>query len=542
MTTTTRTGLARRALLGAALALSLPLAACGSDSSGGGGPDPASAVPAKAPVYVEITVRPEGDLKDNALNVAGKLLATDDPEAELKKLLEDSGSSTDTADVNYDEDLKPWLGQRVGFFVTELKDSDVEGALVLQTTDTDKAKESLDREIREPAKSGEPAPKVTESQYNGETIAVSDDDDAQAVVDDFALVGSEGGVKAAIDTLKSDGGDLAGSDQYKKATGALGNEDESLGSLYVDIKAVVDQGVASGEFEKDQATALRQLSSATGFESVAAGLSVQENALRVDIASPVSKKQPDLGNPSEAVAGLPGDSWLALGIGDVQKVVEYQLDQLSTVTSLAGEGDVNTIIEQLNRQLRINIREDLLSWMGEGAIFVRGTNVADIGGALVVQTKDAAKAKEAIPTIQRLVRLFGQGEGVQVRPLTASGVDAGFTVVTEQFPLPVNVALAGDKFIVAVTDTALQAAINPDETLGDNADFKAATDALGDDIKPALYLGFKPIVALAEGFGVQDSPEYKQAKPTLDALRALAAGGNSEDDVNRQRLVLTLND
>jgi hypothetical protein len=531
MTTTTSTGLARRALLGAALALSLPLAACGSDSSGGGGPDPASAVPAKAPLYLEATVRPEGDLKDDTLSVAGKLLNTDDPEAEIKKFLQDSAADSDTADLNYDEDLKPWLGQRVGFFITELKGSDAEGSLVLQATDTDKAKETLNREIREPAKSGAPAPKVTESQYT-----------AQAVVDDFAIVGTESGVKASIDALQSDGGALADADQYKKATDALGDEDETLGALYVDVKSVIDQGVASGELEKDDATAVRQIFSASGFETVAAGLSVQENALRVDIASPVSKKQPDLGNPSEAVAQLPGDSWLALGVGDVEKVVEFQLDQLSTVTSLAGQGDVNTIIEQLNRQLRIDIREDLLSWMGEGAIFVRGTNLADIGGALVVQSKDPAKTKEAIPTIQRLVRLFGRGEGVRVRPLSADGVDAGFTVQTEQFPLPVNVALAGDKFIVAVTDTALQAAIKPNGTLGDNGDFKAAADALGDGIKPGMFLGFKPVVALAEGFGVQDDPSYKQAKPTLDALRALAAGGNSEDDVNRQRLVLTLND
>lgn len=543
MTTTTSTGRARRALLGAALALSLPLAACGgSDSTGGGGPDPATAVPAKAPVYIELTVRPEGDLKDNTLNIAGKLLNTEDPEAELKKLLQDTSSSSDTADLNYDEDLKPWLGERAGLFITELKDSDAEGSLVLQTTDADKAKELLNREIREPAKAGGPAPKVTESQYNGATIAVSDTDNAQTVVDDFAIVGTETGVKAAIDALKSDGGALADADQYKKATDALGDADETLGALYVDIKSIVDQGVASGELEKDEATAVRQVFSASGFETIAAGLSVQEDALRVDIASPVSKKQPDLGNPSEAVAQLPGDSWLALGIGDVQKVVEYQLDQLSTVTSLAGQGDVNTIIEQLNRQLRINIREDLLSWMGEGAIFVRGTNLADIGGALVVQTKDAAKAKEAMPTIQRLVRLFGRGEGVRTRPLNASGVDAGFTVLTEQAPLPINVALAGDKFIVAVTDTALQAAIKPQGTLGDNADFKAAADALGDGIKPGMYLGFKPVVTLAEGFGVQDDPSYKQAKPTLDALRALAAGGNSDDDVTRQRIVLSLND
>ncbi|MFA9271236.1 MAG: DUF3352 domain-containing protein [Baekduiaceae bacterium] len=536
------TSRARRALLGAALALSLPLAACGgSDSTGDGGPDPASAVPAKAPVYVEATVRPEGDLKDNTLQVAGKLLNSENPEEELQKFLQDAGTETDTGNFNYDEDLKPWLGQRVGLYFTELRDGDdAQGALVLQVTDADKAKESLSKAAREPEK-GEPAPSVSEKEYNGTSYEVTTDDTAQTVVDDLALVGTEAGVKASIDARKSDGGALADADAFKKATDALGDEDNSIGSLYVDVKATIDQAVASGEVEQDEATALRQVLGATGFTTVAAGLSVEENALRVDVASQSSKDVPDLGNPSEAVAELPGDSWLALGIGDIQKVVEYQLSQLSTVTALSGQADINTLIEQLNRQLKINIREDLLSWMGEGAAFVRGTNLADIGGALVVQSKDPAKTKASMETIENLVKLFG-GKNVRVTPLTAADVDAGFVVRTEQFPLPVNVALAGDKFIVAVTDPALQAAIKPAGTLGDNADFKAAADALGDGIKPSLYLGFRPVLDLVEGFGVGEDPDYKAAKPTLDQLRALAAGGNSDDDVTRQRLVLTLND
>ncbi|MGK2939080.1 MAG: DUF3352 domain-containing protein [Solirubrobacteraceae bacterium] len=540
--TISTTSRARRALLGAALALSLPLAACGgSDSVGDNGPDPASAVPAKAPVYLEATVRPEGDLKDNTLQVAGKLLNSENPEEELKKFLQDAGTETDTGNFNYDEDLEPWLGQRVGLYFTELREgNDAQGALVLQVTDADKAKESLSKAAREPEK-GEPAPSVSEKQHNGTSYEVTTDDTAQTVVDDLALVGTEAGVKASLDALKSDGGALADADAFKKTSDALGEEDESIGSLYVDVKSTIDQAVASGEVEKDQATALRQVLGASGFDTVAAGLSVEENALRVDIASPASKDIPNLGNPSEAVAALPGDSWLALGIGDIQKVVEYQLTQLSNVTALGGQADVNTLIEQLNRQLKINIREDLLAWMGEGAVFVRGTNLADIGGAIVVQSKDAAKTKASMETIERLVKLFG-GKNVTVSPLTASGVEAGFVVRTEQFPLPVNVALAGDKFIVAVTDPALQAAIKPAGTLGDNADFKAAADALGDGIKPSVYLGFRPVLDLVEGFGVGEDPDYKKAKPTLDQLRALAAGGNSDDDVSRQRLVLTLTD
>ncbi len=541
MTVRISTGLARRAVLGAALALSLPLAACGSDSSGGGGPDPATAVPAKAPMYLNVTVRPEGDLKDNTLEVAGKLLNTKDPQAEFKKLLTDAGSETNTAKLNYDEDLKPWLGQEIGLFFTKLSEGDdSQGALVLQTTDTGKAQDSLDKQLKQPSKPGQPTPTVKEIDYNGEKVQVASDDSAAAVVDDLALIGSVSGVKAAVDALKSDGGSLADSSTYKKAVGALADEDETIGSVYLDIQGTFDQVAASGELDKSEAVAARQALSASGFDSVAMGLSVEENALRVDVASPLKKAQPDLGDPSKTVASMPGDAWFAAGVGDIQKVVENQLNQLSTVTALGG-ADVNTLIEQLNRQLGTDIRGDLLAWMGEGAVFVRGTNLADIGGALVVQVKDTAKAKASLPTIQRLIKTFA-GQGVKIRPLSASGVDAGFTVQTEQIPLPINVALAGDKFIVAVTDTALAAAIKPTGTLADNAGFKDAADALGDGIQPGVYLGFRPVLDLVEGFGAAEDPDYKQVKPTLDQLQALAAGANSEDDISRQRIVLTLND
>lgn len=540
MTTRTSTGRARRALLGAALALALPLAACGSDSTGDAGPDPATAVPASAAVYVEATVRPEGDLREDTLKVAGKVLNTDKPEEQLQSLLRQAGGEFEIGSLDYQQDLEPWLGPRVGVFVTELRDDrDAQGAVVLAATDTDKAKESMDKAAREPAKAGAPAPKVATESYNGATLTLSDDDRATTVVDDFAILGSPDGVKAAVDAVSSDGTSLADADAFTQATDALGDEDELLGSLYVDVQAVIDQSVASGEVEKDDAAAARQVFASTGFSTVAAGLSVGDDALRVDVASQLTKAQPDLGNPSQAVAALPGDSWMALGIGDLQKVAEYQLSQLSTVTALGGNADINQLIEQLNRQLRIDIREDLLSWMGEGAAFVRGTSLVDIGGAIVVQVKDAAKAKAAMPDIERLVKELG-GRRLTLGPLSAPGVDAGFTVRTENFPLPINVALAGDRLVVAVTDPALQAAISPQGSLGDNDDFKAAAEALGDGIQPSVYVAFAPVLALVEGFGLGQDADFQRFKQAAEQLRALAAGGSSDDKTSRQRAVLTL--
>ena len=68
----------RAFLLALICVLSLVAAGCGSSTSSGGD-EPASAVPANAAFYADATVRPEGDLRDDALAAAGKILRTDDP-------------------------------------------------------------------------------------------------------------------------------------------------------------------------------------------------------------------------------------------------------------------------------------------------------------------------------------------------------------------------------------------------------------------------------------------------------------------------------
>jgi len=58
------------------------LAGCGSSSSSSGGStgaDPAKLVPAQAPIYIGATVRPDGQLGDDATAALKKLLQTDDP-------------------------------------------------------------------------------------------------------------------------------------------------------------------------------------------------------------------------------------------------------------------------------------------------------------------------------------------------------------------------------------------------------------------------------------------------------------------------------
>ena len=119
-------------------ALALLLTACGG-GGGAAGADPASAVPRDALFYMEATVSPEGELRADALDAAGKILRTSDPEAKLRELL------AEVDDFDYDRDVKPWLGDRAGMWVSaRLDENDEPGvALVVAVTDPEAAEESL---------------------------------------------------------------------------------------------------------------------------------------------------------------------------------------------------------------------------------------------------------------------------------------------------------------------------------------------------------------------------------------------------------------
>ena len=78
--------MSRAVLLALISVLCVAASGCGG-SPASGGDDPAGAVPANAAFYAEATVRPEGDLRDDALAAAGKILRTDDPQAEIDELV-----------------------------------------------------------------------------------------------------------------------------------------------------------------------------------------------------------------------------------------------------------------------------------------------------------------------------------------------------------------------------------------------------------------------------------------------------------------------
>src|SRR5215218_8190609 len=134
-----------RAVLLALASLSLAAAGCGGGTASGGG-DPASAVPANAAFYVDATVRPDGELREDALAAAAKVLRTSDPQGRIDELVAQVFADSEQPKLDYARDVKPWLGEKVALWAATSGGEDrFRGAIVASATDTDAAQAAIDR-------------------------------------------------------------------------------------------------------------------------------------------------------------------------------------------------------------------------------------------------------------------------------------------------------------------------------------------------------------------------------------------------------------
>lgn len=525
MLTSTLAPRARRAMLVVCAGLvAVGLAACGG-GGGSGDANPAEAVPGTAPLYVQATVRPDGDLKTNTENALKKILKTDDPGAEIVDSLE-----SDDGDVSFKDDVDPWLGDSAGMFFTSFSGTNPVGAAVIASKDNEKAQEFIDEQTKDGGQ---------DKSYN-DTDYRLDDGTAVGIVGDYVVAGTERGFRTVVDTVKGDGVEtMADNDEYNSALSKVG-EDDALGTVYVSTNGLVDALARSGGVPAETLNGVRQAIAQAGGRATVAKLGVTSNAIAVDsvtLGLKESANAPADGNAAAALAALPGDAWLGFGMSSIGERLRSTLQQFTQLGSVAGQ-DVSGQLEALQQQLGIDLEQDLLQWMGDGALFVRGTSIAEIGGALVVQTSDPQATKSAIHKIARLVPRLSPT--TEVGPISGiQGADDGMAITPDGSPFPILLVQGGDKFVVGLSKQAVEAALSPSTTLGDSASFKTAASALS-GVDPTFFFDVAPVLTLADGLGAGDDPDFAQARSYLQQFGSVAAGSKREGDTQRAKLVVTL--
>jgi len=501
-------------------------AACGG-AGGAADADPAKAVPAGTSIYLEGVVRPEGDQRDDVLDAAGKVLRTDDAERKIHELIDQGLKESDGPAMSYKDDIAPWLGEKAGVWVAAVNRPEPGYVVLVATKDTEKAQEAIDAGVKEDGG------KVKQRSYEDVDYQVDEDGVAAGIVGDFFTVGTEAEFKRTVKAV--DGDTLADDKRFKNTIDEL--DDDRLGLFYVDLKPVFEQALKADPQARQQYEQIRSIFPVDKLEPLAGALFADGDRIALDtlMSGPGTKAlrafAPFLGTGETAlVSELPGDSWAAFGAPNVGPGLK------TLFNTVAGAFGGAAAAQQLEQQFGLNLERDVFGWIGDIAVFLRGSDKASFEGGLVIKATNAANMRGAFG---KLVGLLQSQGGQKVSPIKVKGAAAAFQTGSNNLGKPVILARSEDRVAIAVGEAAAADALAPADKLGDSELYSQAKDAMGGDFEPSFLLSMPDVIRAVDAMGETDA-DWTKAKPYLAAFTVIASGGTFEDDEFHSRVVAGL--
>lgn len=433
----------------------------------GGGAQPSDVLPGDSYAYLRLDVDPSAGQKIAAVRFLDKLpqvkdnLGSGDPRKKLWEAISKESSDDCVKQFNYDNDIAPWLGDRVGMSVRPGGTKDKPNvAVAVQATDEAKATDVL-----------------TKLMACGDGKADVRTKDGYAILTPAGIGDS---TLAAIDK-----GNLTANATFSE-----------------DMKALGEQGVMSAWM--DAAPAFKEFPKLSGDSSMSA---VDSSAVKGRFAAALrfdpgyielaGISRGAVGNgdiktvtgDGAELANLPDDTVAALHFAGLDETLGSAWPQLKKAidgaASSSGEGDV---IGQIESQLDVKLPDDLKVLLGRSLTISLpdqqlGNDVPAVGAKIV--SSDAARADALVGKIEDLSDASG---------LLTRKVD-------------------GDKLYLA-TKPDYAAKLQSGGSLGDSEAFKAA---MGDASKSnaAMYVDLDKL----EKQYLSNVPD--EYRPAVEALRAV---------------------
>jgi Protein of unknown function (DUF3352) len=486
----------------------VPVAGCGDNDEAAS--SAAELAPAGAVLYGEATLKPEGDQKQAVDSILSKFPGGDRAGDKLKELIE-KGLRESKAGITFNDDIEPWLGDEAAFFATGMNTTGGfrAAALLVATVDEGKAKDALEKSAEG---------KITRHDYNGVEYLTDEskgENEAGAVFDGYIVLGTERGVRAAIDASKGDS-QLSGDDSFKNALDKAA--DDRLGFFYLNTPQLTKTLQQSGAPLPDSFKQFLR-------EPFVATVDADDDGVVFEATIPedLGKAFAFFGQGTDLLADMPADSWLVLAQTGFGRLLDVYIDAFAGVA-----GGREAIERQFRAATGLDLQRDVIDWMGDFGVFVRGTSVSALEGALVVKTTDEAASARFIDALERLAKSQA-GDELRIGPLSAPGGGKGFTARGAGVPKPIHVFQRDGRVVFAYGDGAAKDAVDAGDKLGDSPDFTATRDSLG-DYDVSFYLLMQPIFDLVDSTEAAADPDWQRAKPYLEPLSALVGGTSGDGD------------
>jgi uncharacterized protein DUF3352 len=514
-----------RLLLPAVVTAALVAPGCG--GSGGSGSNPATLAPPKAPVFIEVSVQPEGELKANIQSLAKSIAGVDDLGGLIVSELE--SSSGDSGDeVDFAKEIEPWLGEKGGLFLQEYDGEDFEGAgFAIQSTDVTATQDFIDEKS---AESGEVA---EEGSYQGVDYKVgSADGSVIGVIGDFFAYGED------IDTFKqmvdaSDGESLADEATYSNAVDAAPSG--SAADVFVDVGGLIDE--AGGTIDPEAQQFLDSAGIDPEEATAVASLIPGADRIEVDFASNLSGDNPPTGDASQLLGELPAGSFAAIASADFGKRFGEAIDRLDA-NGIPGQipaGKLKSSLEEAGIDL-----EKIAASVGNLAVFAEGDGKSSLAGAAVLEAKNSKEATNTVSNVGLLLRATGTAGVTAI-----SGEASGFSIRSADLgPKPLVIAAKGERIAIAYGLPAAKRALATDsgQTLADDPLYEEAVSALGGTPITGFADGPAALNLASTLIPADKRDGFLEAKPYLDKIDYLAIGSGASGDLATARLIAGIGD
>ena len=499
----------------------LVAAGCGGgDDDGGGSGDAASVAPASAPVFIDFTVRPEGETKRNIEDLAQTIVGVDPGEliiGELESSAEESGEEFD-----YEKEVEPWLGEQGGLFLQEYEEDDFEGyGVAIQTSDEDAAREFVNKQLEsedEPPKDG---------SYEGVDFKIEADDGTTiGVFDGFVVLAEDEAIfKSMVDA--SNGENLAGAGTYTDAVASV--PDDSAADVFVDIGALIKE--SGGEINEETEALFDGLGIKPNEATAVASLVPGSDQIEIDFSTNLSGDNPPSGDASELLGSLPGTAVGAFASAEFGKRFNESIDQIDK-QGIPGEVPPNQLKKTL-KEAGIDL-ESIAGSIGDVGGYVTGNSESTLGGALVMETETATQAKNTVSNIGLFLR------SANIPGVTAiSGKASGFSIRDPELGRqPLVVASKGSRIAIGYgLASALAGFEEAGKTLSDVPAYKEAVSGLGNTPITAFVDGAAAL-RLASALVPSGEAEFEEAEQFLQKINYVAVGSEASDGLAIAKLIV----
>lgn len=546
------------------------------------GPQPAQALPADTLAYVSVDLDPTGQQKIEAIEFLRKFpafekevgLETDDDIR--RRIFEEIQEDGQCTDVDYADDIEPWLGERAAFAVVGQGEEKPAPVFVVAVTDQEKAAEGLESLERCAEASGATGDAATGYAFLGDWVVLAESEkiarDVAASAEDRTLADDEEfgrWTEAAGDpgvvTLYAapEAGqaliDFAGEELLGLAEGGLGEgEDtgaegqaEQLDALIAELEAELAELPADAPeraFLEEQLKMLQearadvpaaedtpdggepdseelppQVSDALkDFPGGAGSVRFDDGAVEIEFAGGVAE-DPAYGSfvserGDDVLATLPATTAAAFGLGFGDGWVQALIDQMAPVIEQESGMSVDDAIADLEQATGLAIPEDLETLTGESlAIAVDSSIDAD-----ALESEDPAQVPVGI-------KVKGDPEAIEevLEKIRAQLGEAGELLVSVSDGDHVAIGADEDYLGRLVDDGEL----GDSETLGDVVpDAERAASVFFVDFDADNWLD-----SLVKSFAGDDPEVIENVEP----LRALGVSGWLDGDESHALIRLT---